>query len=99
MILLTELWHSRLVEVIAGGLIAMAVAVGIELLRKPRLRFSIEKAEDHTYPHRTTARFQRVLVSAIIPAKSLRWIVRAPASECKAANFLSSSRWPQRFWS
>src|SRR4051812_10116275 len=80
--MLTDL---HLLELFIGLFSAIVVAIAVELIRKPRLMLSIEQQPiDHTYAHGTTARFVRLRISAAVPWKGTRWMVRAPASNCKA---------------
>jgi hypothetical protein len=82
--ILDDLWPDHFIEVLIGLFSAIVVAMTVEIIRKPRLKFAIDNPIDHTYPH-GPARFVRVLVSAKIPWKGTRWMIRAPAGRCKAA--------------
>jgi hypothetical protein len=76
-----------MLEVIAGAIIAILIATGVEYLRRPNLSLEIENPpQDVAYhPGRpaTHARYLRLrLINNSLPLWA-RWMIRAPALQCR----------------
>jgi hypothetical protein len=85
-----------LLSTIFGGLVSIGAVVFVEYFRRPSLVLSKENPPlpDAKYPpgspqvtnvRVTEARFLRVVVSNRTPPSFARWMVRAPALQCRAA--------------
>jgi len=74
-------------SIIIGGLITILTAIGVEYLRGPRLALSIEEPPcDILYAATRPARHARylrlILLNRPLPALA-RWMLRAPALQCR----------------
>lgn len=79
---------NHIFDIVLGAIIAIVFAIFVENLRRPKLKFSIAPSEDIQKPQPTgdpiTFRSVRVTVTHIGLLRWLRWMLRGPASQCRA---------------
>jgi hypothetical protein len=73
-------------SIVAGAVIAILIAIGIEFLRRPNLQIEIDAPQDAEYSDQYPAqksRYLRVrLFNKPLP-RWARWMLRSPALQCK----------------
>lgn len=78
---------NHIFEVVLGAIIAIGFVIFVENLRRPRLKFSIGPSEDiqrQLAGGPITFRSVRVTVTHIGLLRGFRWMLRGPASQCRA---------------
>jgi hypothetical protein len=77
---------ATMVQLIVGALIAIVITITVENLRRPELELSIERPpRDGTYQHAPAVNMRSLrvrLVNKPLPNWA-RWMVRAPALQCR----------------
>jgi hypothetical protein len=74
---------ASMLQLVVGAIIAIIITIVVEILRRPHLELSIETPpHDVTYPNAPANRMRSLRVQ--LSNKPLRWMVRAPALQCRA---------------
>lgn len=83
---LAAVGDNHIFDVVLGAIVAIAFAIIVENLRRPKLKFSIGPSADiqRDAGGRITFRSVRVTVTHIGLLRGCRWMLRGPASQCRA---------------
>jgi hypothetical protein len=82
---IVEMLNNGFVQVLLGAALAVGFAFVVETLRRPSLTMSIEVPPlEQQLPNVGIARHVRVIVFGKPLPKCTRWMMRGPASQCRA---------------